>query len=256
MVDLTSGQVLYSKNARVARLPASVEKLYTTSTALSEFGPNGTLTTSVLGLGRFHRGTYSGTLYLHGGGDPTFGSAAFDDASYGAGATVQQLVANLIAATGIKRLNGPVVADQSMFDSLRGTPATGNAPSTEVEGELGALTFNRGWANSDGTALVAHPALQAGQQFAAALKAAGVKLSTKRVRPGTAPPGVQTLASVRSPDDRDTDRADQHAIGQLLRRDAAQGHRRSLRRRRYHGSRRGGRSGDDRPEVRAPSAPR
>ncbi len=199
VMDLTSDQVLYSKNAGVGRLPASVEKLYTTSTALSLFGPNGTLTTSVLGLGHFQDGTYSGTLYLRGGGDPTFGSATFDHASYGTGATVQQLAANLIAVTGIKRFKGAVVADQSMFDSLRGTPATGNAPSTEVEGELGALTFNRGWANSDGTALVTHPALQAGQQFAAALKAAGVKLSTKRVHAGTAPPGAQMLASVRSP---------------------------------------------------------
>ena len=51
-----------------------------------------------------------------------------------------------------------------------------------------------------------------GQQFAAALKAAGVNLSTKRVRAGTAPPGAQTLASVRFADDRDADRADQHAI--------------------------------------------
>jgi D-alanyl-D-alanine carboxypeptidase/D-alanyl-D-alanine-endopeptidase (penicillin-binding protein 4) len=199
VVDLASGKVLYSKNARVGRLPASVEKLYTTSTALSEFGPKATLSTSVLGLGRIHDGTYSGTLYLRGGGDPTFGSAAFDHASYGTGANVQQLVANLLAATGIKRLDGPIVADQSMFDSLRGTPATGNAPSTEVEGELGALTFNRGWANSDGTALVAHPALEAGQRLAGALKAAGVKLSTRRVRAGTAPPGARTLASVRSP---------------------------------------------------------
>jgi serine-type D-Ala-D-Ala carboxypeptidase/endopeptidase (penicillin-binding protein 4) len=200
VVDLTSGRVLYSKNARVARLPASVEKLYTTSTALSEFGPTATLTTSVLGLGQLRNGTYNGNLYLRGGGDPTFGSATFDQASYGTGATVQQLVANLIAATSIKKLNGAVIADQSMFDSLRGTPATGNRPSTEVEGELGALTFNRGWANGDGTALVAHPALQAGQQLATALKAADVRLTKRaRVRAGTAPPGAQTLAVVHSP---------------------------------------------------------
>ena len=107
VLDLTSDRVLYAKNARVGRLPASVEKLYTTSTALSEFGPNATLTTSVLGLGRFRDGTYSGTLYLRGGGDPTFGSATFDHASYGTGATVQQLAANLIAATGIKRAQRP-----------------------------------------------------------------------------------------------------------------------------------------------------
>ena len=100
-----------------------------------------------------------------------------------------------------------------MFDSLRGTPATGNRPSTEVEGELGALTFNRGWANSDGTALVAHPALQAGQQLAAALKAAGVKLTRRaRVRAGTAPARRPDARRRALAPDRDARRADQHAV--------------------------------------------
>jgi serine-type D-Ala-D-Ala carboxypeptidase/endopeptidase (penicillin-binding protein 4) len=197
VLDLTTGQVLYSRNAQVPRLPASVEKLYTTSTALLDFGPNGTLSTPVLGLGQVRDGTFTGTLYLRGGGDPTFGSAAFDAANYGTGATVQRLVTNLINATGIRALNGNIVADESMFDSLRGTPATGYAPSTEVEGELSALAFNGGWANG---ALVAHPALEAGQQFAAALRSAGVKLPRHvNVQAGVTPSDAQPMAVVHSP---------------------------------------------------------
>ena len=176
VVDLTTGQVLYSNNANGPRLPASVEKLYTTSTALLDFGPSATLTTSVLGVGQVTDGTFTGTLYLRGGGDPTFGSAAFDQTNYGTGATVQGLVRNLVTATGLHALDGNVVADESIFDSRRGTPATGYAPSTEVEGELSGLAFNRGWANNYGTALVTHPALTAGQQFVSALKAAGVQV--------------------------------------------------------------------------------
>ena len=256
VVDLSTGQVLYSKNARVGRLPASVEKLYTTSTALLRFGPSATLSTAVLGLGRMQAGTYTGTLYLRGGGDPTFGSAGFDHASYGTGATVQQLVANLISATGIRRLKGTVVADQSMFDSLRGTPATGYAPSIEVEGELGALTFNRGWANSYGSVFYKHPALEAAQQFVAALRAAGVRVPRPRIRAGVAPPGSQSLAVVHSPTDRHPGRADQRAVGQLLRRDAAQGPGRQLRRRRHDRRRRRCRQSDDRPELRAAPPPR
>ncbi len=49
---------------------------------------------------------------------------------------MQRLVANLISATGINALSGSVVADESVFDSRRGTPATGYAPNIEVEGEL------------------------------------------------------------------------------------------------------------------------
>jgi D-alanyl-D-alanine carboxypeptidase/D-alanyl-D-alanine-endopeptidase (penicillin-binding protein 4) len=199
VLDLTTGQLLYAHNARVGRLPASVEKLYTTSAALQEFGPAATLTTSVLGVGQVLDGTFTGTLYLRGGGDPTFGSASFDQTNYGTGATIERLVADLVHATGLKQLNGNIVADESMFDSLRGTPATGYAPDIEVEGELSALAFNAGL-NASGTALVAHPALEAGQQFAAALESAGVKLPRRvRIHAGLTPPGAQPLAAVSSP---------------------------------------------------------
>ena len=201
VVDLDTGQTLYSNNAGGARLPASVQKLYTTSAALLRFGPNNTLTTSVLGVGQMHSGTFTGTLYLRGGGDPTFGSAAFDRANYGgAGATVQRLVTDLVNATGIHALDGGIVADESRFDSLRGTPATGYAPAGEVEGELSALAFNAGWANADGTVFVRHPALVAGQQFLAALKAGGVKVPRATpVGTGLTPPGARLLTAVHSP---------------------------------------------------------
>lgn len=200
VVDLNTGQTLYSHNARTPRLPASVEKLLTTSTALMKFGPGATLTTSVLGIGQLSAGTFSGTLYLRGGGDPTFGSAAFDRANYGTGATVQGLVRNLISATGIVALSGNVVADESDFDSLRGTPATGYSPNIEVEGELSGLAFDRGWANNIGTVFWKHPALLAGQQFDSALKAAGVNAPTlASVSVGRTPANATLLAVAHSP---------------------------------------------------------
>jgi D-alanyl-D-alanine carboxypeptidase/D-alanyl-D-alanine-endopeptidase (penicillin-binding protein 4) len=198
--DLTTGQTLYSRNARTLRLPASVQKLYTTTTALLDFGPNATLTTSVLGAGQQNGDTFNGTLYLRGGGDPTFGSAGFDRANYGAGASMQRLVFNLEAATGIHALNGNVVADESMFDPIRGTPATGEQPSIDVEGELSALTFNRGWANNSGTVYFKHPAIESGQQFVAALKAAGIKLPGKLdLTTGDTPSDANPLTVVHSP---------------------------------------------------------
>ena len=60
-----------------------MQKLYTTSTALLQFGPNGTLTTWCSASAQMQGGTFTGTLYLRGGGDPTFGSATFDRANYG-----------------------------------------------------------------------------------------------------------------------------------------------------------------------------
>jgi len=200
VVDLTANRTLYSRNAATGRLPASVEKLYTTTTALQRFGAGGTLTTAILGQGTQDGGTFTGTLYLRGGGDPTFGSTDFDTANYGTGATLESLVAALQTATGITRLNGGIVADESYFDSDRGTPATGNRPSGDVEGELSALAYNRGWANNSGTAYVKHPALQAGQDLAVALKAAGVRLPRRvKVTAGRAPADARTIAGVHSP---------------------------------------------------------
>ncbi|MGB9186214.1 MAG: D-alanyl-D-alanine carboxypeptidase/D-alanyl-D-alanine-endopeptidase [Solirubrobacteraceae bacterium] len=200
VLDVNTGQTLFSDNSQVARLPASVQKLYTTSTALLKFGPRGTLSTSVLGVGSMQGDTFTGTLYLRGGGDPTFGSASFDQANYGTGANVQSLVGRLRAATGLGALHGSIVADESMLDSRRGTPATGYAPSGLVEGELSGLSFNRGWADAYGSTYVPHPAIGAGEQFAAALRTAGVKVpAATPIRAGTTPVDAQTLTALPSP---------------------------------------------------------
>ena len=199
VVDLTTGATLYSHHAAIPRLPASVQKLYTTTTALALYGPSARLTTSLEGAGTTTGSTYTGTLYLRGGGDPTFGSASFDHSFYGTGSSVQQLAAKLRAA-GIDTISGRLVADGSWFDADKGTPATGNQPSIDLEGELAGLDYNRGWANADGTLYYAHPVREAGLQLRAALRAAQIKLrGGLPVSTGTTPHAATTLASVSSP---------------------------------------------------------
>jgi serine-type D-Ala-D-Ala carboxypeptidase/endopeptidase (penicillin-binding protein 4) len=199
VVDLDTGRALYSHSPDVPRLPASVEKLYTTSTALLDFGANTTLTTSVYGSGTLDNGRWTGALYLRGGGDPTFGSASFDHFAYGGGATMQRLVANLIRTQGITSIQGRVIGDESYFDSLRGTPYSGYRFSTDVEGSLSALAYNRGLINQ-GRSYVLHPALFAAQQFVSALRAAGVKVPRKLpISAGNTPAGSSLLAEVNSP---------------------------------------------------------
>ena len=201
VVDLTANRVLYANNANTGRLPASVEKLYTTTTALQRFGPNATLTTSVLGCGTQAGGTFTGTLYLRGGGDPTFGSSSFDSANYGTGRRSSSWSRRSSRSPGSRALNGNVVADETMFDSDRGTPATGNEPSIEVEGELSALAYNRGWANSIGTVYFKHPGGGGGSAVRrrAARRPASACRSTSRSRAGATPADATTLASVHSP---------------------------------------------------------
>ena len=104
----------------------------------------------MLGIGTLDSdGRWTGTLYLKGGGDPTFGSASFDHFAYGGGRHDAAPGRDLIRTTGITSIKGRVVGDESYFDSLRGTPAHRlSASRTDVEGSLSALVFNRGLINS------------------------------------------------------------------------------------------------------------
>jgi serine-type D-Ala-D-Ala carboxypeptidase/endopeptidase (penicillin-binding protein 4) len=202
VVDMDTGRTLFAASPTVARLPASVQKLYTTTAALIELGPDATFSTAVLGVGSLDPGgVWHGTLYLRGGGDPTFGSAQFDTLNYGAGigATVQRLATRLHNA-GIRAVRGAIVGDESFLDSARGTPATGMTANVQLEGELSALAFNEGFTSPAQDALQRRPALFATRQFAAAMQAAGVRVprSTK-IFTATAPGGARTLASISSP---------------------------------------------------------
>jgi D-alanyl-D-alanine carboxypeptidase/D-alanyl-D-alanine-endopeptidase (penicillin-binding protein 4) len=197
--DRTSGQTLFSLDPGVRRLPASVEKLYTTSTALLEYGPRSRLQTAVYGDGSLANGVWQGTLYLRGAGDPTFGSQSFDRSWYGAGATVQTLARNL-ARAGIRSVVGRIVGDETLFDARRGTPATHYRANLEVEGELSGLSFDSGFTNASGSALQAHPTLFATQQFAAALRRRGIRVpATTRISAGRTPSSARLLATVASP---------------------------------------------------------
>jgi serine-type D-Ala-D-Ala carboxypeptidase/endopeptidase (penicillin-binding protein 4) len=201
VVDLTTGQTLYSARSGTGRLPASVEKLYTTSTALARFGANATLKTAVRATGSLDaNGIWHGILYLKGAGDPTFGSASYDHFAYGAGATIQRLVTNLIRQNGIKAFRGAVVGDESTFDSLRGTPATGYGFSSYVEGALSGLAYDRGFADEQGSSIQTNPPLFAAQRFVDALRAAGVQVPHgTHTRSGRAPSSSRLLATVNSP---------------------------------------------------------
>lgn len=198
-VDLTTGQSLYARNPDIARLPASVEKLYTTTTALLKFGSSATLSTSLLATGALSpSGTWTGTLYLHGGGDPSFGSAAFDRANYGTGATIQQLVAALVRTTHMHAFKGRVIGDTTYLDGLAGTVASGYAFDTDIEGSLSALPFNRGL-HPDGSQVV-YPGAYAARQLVYAMRAAHITVRKGvRVSAGQTPSGAQTLAVVHSP---------------------------------------------------------
>jgi D-alanyl-D-alanine carboxypeptidase/D-alanyl-D-alanine-endopeptidase (penicillin-binding protein 4) len=185
-VDLDSGRTLYALRADTARTPASVEKLYTTSTALTLYGVDGHLTTQLLGdVGVDPGGVLIGNLYLRGGGDPYFGERQ-----------AAELADRLVLDTGLREITGRVIGDESAFDSLRGPPSEGYRTTNEV-GPLSALTFNRGRTGARRPYWQTSPPLFAARAFARALKRRNVVIAGA-ARAGTTQPAALPLAEQQS----------------------------------------------------------
>jgi D-alanyl-D-alanine carboxypeptidase/D-alanyl-D-alanine-endopeptidase (penicillin-binding protein 4) len=116
IVSLTRGDTLYSMNAGNLLLPASTMKLFTAALAFDTFGPEHQFTTSVLRDGLVGTdGTLAGNLVLRGGGDPGLSTRYYKAPAEGPMASL----ARMIAASGIKRVTGDLIADASAFDSKR-----------------------------------------------------------------------------------------------------------------------------------------
>jgi D-alanyl-D-alanine carboxypeptidase/D-alanyl-D-alanine-endopeptidase (penicillin-binding protein 4) len=75
VLDLETGDTVYSHNASLSLLPASNEKLAVTYAALTALGPAFRIETDVLGTGEQTGSTWRGNLVLKGYGDPTLSSA-------------------------------------------------------------------------------------------------------------------------------------------------------------------------------------
>jgi serine-type D-Ala-D-Ala carboxypeptidase/endopeptidase (penicillin-binding protein 4) len=195
VVDLGAGRQLFTLRANTQRPPASVEKLYTTVAVLSRLGPDARLQTTVLGTGHLAAGgVWRGNLYLRGGGDPTFGDSAFNRIwELGYGSTASDLALQLIAR-GIRRVNGSIIGDASIFDSRRGGPATGYAPDIpDFGGQLSALTYDHG-----SSARRLSPGAFAAREMMLVLRADHVRAKVAK-RTHATPLHAHVLATVSSP---------------------------------------------------------
>lgn len=202
VVDVAGGRVLYARRADVRRIPASVEKLYTTAAALKRHGVSGRIRTAVYGDGAVDEdGVYRGDLYLKGFGDPTFGSSTFTRRAYGTGTTVDALASAVVDELGVTRIVGRVYGDETFFDRRRGTLYSNFALNSDVGGSLSALAFNRGLANERGSAFARRPADFAADQLVAALRRLQVRV-TGGGQTGTLPSGAPLIARLSSPEMR------------------------------------------------------
>lgn len=135
VVQEVGGPRLVALNAKQARNPASVMKLVTTWTALSELGPSYVWRTVFMtepGVRPDARGVLPGTLYLRAGGDPQF--------------LLQDLWALLreLRLRGVKQINDLVI-DRGIFGQVATDPgAFDGAPDRAYNASPDALMVNFG----------------------------------------------------------------------------------------------------------------
>ncbi len=99
--------------------PASVWKLYTTSTAIEKLGANYKFRTTLVRTGPIEKGVLQGSIMVMGSGDPTFGSKYFKSPYY----DIFNRWAADIKAAGIDSIAGNVIVNAALFngDGLPGT---------------------------------------------------------------------------------------------------------------------------------------
>ena len=193
--DLSDRHVLDARAPTVPHPPASVEKLYTTAAALNLLGPDTRLETTVFGTGGLgHGGVWHGNLFLRGGGDPTLGDGNWNKLyEDGFGPTALGLARQLQHA-GIRRVTGRIYADESLFDSFRGGPATHDLPDTpDYGGEMSALVYDHGMS----TARMAPPVFAA-HELALTLRGMGARVAAAG-RTAVTPQDAVQLAEAQSP---------------------------------------------------------
>jgi D-alanyl-D-alanine carboxypeptidase/D-alanyl-D-alanine-endopeptidase (penicillin-binding protein 4) len=184
-VELSTGKVVYARNARLPLIPASNEKLAVTYAALVALGPAYRIETQVLGLGEQDAAEWHGDLVLKGFGDPSLSSLG-----------LRRLAAEVRGA-GIRVVTGRILGDESYFDAFRMGPGWKPYFFINESPPLSALTVDRGryLGRTSRT-----PALAAAVLFRKALTQAGVRVAGP-ARLGTVPPDAEgyPVASLLSP---------------------------------------------------------
>jgi serine-type D-Ala-D-Ala carboxypeptidase/endopeptidase (penicillin-binding protein 4) len=129
--SLSSGKTVFSHHPDWLLNPASVSKIFTTAAALCLLHPEFRFKTELYALKRPERGVVSGPLFVKGYGDPFFVSERLT------------YLAMELHATGLKKIAGPFILDDTYFDDVETGPGWSQDESSEpYEAPMGALSTN------------------------------------------------------------------------------------------------------------------
>jgi serine-type D-Ala-D-Ala carboxypeptidase/endopeptidase (penicillin-binding protein 4) len=132
VLALPGGRVVFAKNADRLLQPASTLKILTTTAALALLKPEYTFETRIYADAPIDAaGAIAGNLYLQGSGAPDLVGESW------------WVMTRRLAALGLRRVEGDLVADESYFDAVR-RPAGWPSPGADswYNAPVGALSCN------------------------------------------------------------------------------------------------------------------
>jgi serine-type D-Ala-D-Ala carboxypeptidase/endopeptidase (penicillin-binding protein 4) len=139
----TRGDTLYSHNAGKLFMPASNQKILTSAVALAQLGPEFRYRTGFVAHGAIEGGILNGDLGVVGRGDPSISDHMRGDAM------LPLLdIADSLAARGIRRIRGKVLAEGNLFpDDVLGFGWSWSDLESDYSAATDELLFNEGFTN-------------------------------------------------------------------------------------------------------------
>ncbi|MGR8009106.1 D-alanyl-D-alanine carboxypeptidase/D-alanyl-D-alanine endopeptidase [Streptomyces hypolithicus] len=130
VADAATGKTLYQRAGADRLMPASNTKLPTSVAAMALLGPDYRYRTDALSTGSRKGSVLRGDLYLRGTGDPT--TLAED----------YERLAATVAQSGVKKVTGRLIADDTRFDTQRlGRSWAADDESAYYSAQISALTL-------------------------------------------------------------------------------------------------------------------
>ena len=138
--SLDSNEVLYKLNEDKNFIPASVQKLFTSATALETIGADYRYNTALYLDGKIQdNGKFDGNIIIKGNGDPTFSKKFLNSPN-----EVLYDWASQLDSMGIRMITGNIIGDDRFFDSnLYGPGWAWDDVNYTYSAPIGALSFNQ-----------------------------------------------------------------------------------------------------------------
>ena len=112
--NATTGENIYSYNENKSLIPASIQKLLTTSAGFEELGANFRFRTSIGYVGELDKkGVLQGDVVIVGGGDPILGSYRYKQTAID---SVFAKWCEILSVMGVKVIGGHLSFDASIYD--------------------------------------------------------------------------------------------------------------------------------------------